>query len=474
VTDIHELSALQLWQELQRSRLSPTEVVDHYLRRIDRLNPELGAFVRVDHEAARQRAARLDEVPRTAALWGLPFAEKDLWRRAGTHTGFGSRLMVDFVAETTDEIVQTLDTAGAVSLGATNVPEFGFPSYTESLVAPPARNPWNTTLGAGGSSGGAAVAVATGLLPFAPGSDGGGSVRIPAAACGLVGVKPSRGLVPGASGVASLAGLVVDGPLARTVADAALLLDGMIARTPRGTIDHHYALRAPDENDPFLGDAVRGEGRFQLAVTTSSAWDDLMEIALDPAARVALDEAVVALEELGHGIEELQIDPDPLYSPSFRTVWKAGASRLPVDDATEVLLEPLTRWLVDAGRAIGARELGEALENLSNYERNLIAKLGSYDAVLTPALALTPRPIGWHDAGDPERNFVQQCQYTPFTSMVNVSGLPAIVLPVHQTDGGLPMGVQLIGRPGGERTLFALGAQLERKFRWYSRHPASW
>ena len=221
-------------------------------------------------------------VPRTAPLWGLPFGDKDLWLRAGVPAGFGSRLMAGFVPDTSDEIVETLDAAGGVSLGKTNAPEFGLPAYTESLAAPPARNPWSTDLGAGGSSGGAAVAVSAGLLPFAPGSDGGGSVRIPAAACGLVGLKPTRGLVPAGSGIDSLAGLVVDGPLARTVADAALLLDGMIARV-HGAIDHHYTLRAPDDDDgPLLGAAIRGEGRFQLGVMTTSAWDDAYEITLAP------------------------------------------------------------------------------------------------------------------------------------------------------------------------------------------------
>src|ERR1700712_4424138 len=245
MAELHELTALALWQELQSGRVSPRELTEHYLDRIELLNPQLGAFVTVTREAALERADRVrDEVPHTAPLWGLPSGDKDLWQRAGVRTGFGSRLFAEFVPDTSDEIVQTMDAAGTISLGKTNAPEFGLPAYTESLAEPPARNPWNPELGAGGSSGGAAVAVASGMLPFAPGSDGGGSIRIPAAACGLGGLKPSRGLVPAGSGIASLAGLVVDGPLARTTADAALLLDGMIAKR-NGQIDHHYTLRAP-------------------------------------------------------------------------------------------------------------------------------------------------------------------------------------------------------------------------------------
>ncbi|MFP3464527.1 amidase [Leifsonia sp. SIMBA_070] len=475
MADLHELTALELWQELQSGRVSPRELAEHYLERIERLNPQLGAFVTVTRDEALRRADDVAaSVPRTAPLWGLPSGDKDLWMRAGVPTGFGSRSMTGFVPETSDEIVETLDAAGAVSLGKTNAPEFGLPAYTESLAAPPARNPWNPELGAGGSSGGAAVAVASGMLPFAPGSDGGGSVRIPAAACGLVGLKPTRGLVPAGSGIPSLAGLVVDGPLARTVADAALLLDGMIAKR-NGRIDHHYTLRAPyDDDGPFLGTAVRGEGRFQLGVMTTSAWDGAYDIALAPEATEALAVAVDALAALGHGMEETALEPDDTYAPAFRTIWQAGAARLPVEGERLGLLEPLTAWLVGRGRSLSARELSEALSALTAYERSFIQQLSSFDAVLTPAMALTPRPVGWYDQEDGERNFAQQVQYTPFTSMLNVTGLPAIVLPVLQTQDGLPMGVQLIGRPGGERTLLSLAAQLERRFRWQDRRPPVW
>ncbi len=475
MAELHDLTALDQWQALQRGEFSPLELTDHYLARIEQLNPELGAFVTVTADAARARARNLhDSGPRTGVLWGLPFGDKDLEMRAGVPTGFGSRLFADFVPPISDEIVAVLDAAGGVSLGKTATPEFGLPSYTESLAAPPARNPWNLTLGSGGSSGGAAVAVASGMLPFAPGSDGGGSVRIPAAACGLVGLKPSRGRVPSGSALDSLAGLSVPGPLARTVADAALLFDAMIA--PSGLpADHHFAVRAPHSDGPFLAAAVRGEGRFQLGVMTTSAWDDAYDIVVSPEAHAALDAAVAAFATMGHGIEQTALEPDSSYAPAFRTIWQAGAAGIPAETPEqEQLLEPLTRWLMRRGRELSARTLAGALTTLAAYERSLIRQLSRFDAVLTPALALTPRPLGWYDTEDGERNFEQQVQYTPFTSMLNVSGLPAIALPISETAEGLPMGVQIIGRPGGEATLLALGAQLERRVHWERRHPSMW
>jgi amidase len=471
VFELHHLSAQEQWDWLHRGEITPTEIVTHYLQRIERLNGELGAFTTVTADAARERAASLGALgPTTGALWGIPLGDKDLWRRKGVRTTFGSRLFENYVPDRSDELVEVLDAAGAISLGKTNAPEFGMPSYTESLVAPPARNPWDPALHAGGSSGGAAVAVSAGLLPVAPGSDGGGSIRIPAAATGLVGVKPSRGLVPSGSGLTTLGGLVTSGPLARGVADAAMLLDAMIAGSP-----YRFSVRSPSWADgPLLGVATRGEGRFQLGVMTTSPWDDAYEITVSPEATAALEFAIAELSALGHGIEQFALEPDTSYAPAFRTLWKAGASDIRAEGNDLQFLEPLTRWLVESGRELSARQLAEALSTLTTFERSILRQFETFDAVLTPALAMTPRPIGWYSVDDPELNFAQQVQYTPFTSFANVTGLPAITLPVYQTAGGIPMGVQLVGRPGGEATLFSIGAQLERRIGWQRRHPPSW
>ena len=460
--ELHDLTALEQRDGLRSGAISPLELVDHYLARIERLDPVLGAFVTVTPEAARDAAVHL---PASGPLRGMPHADKDLVARAGVATRYGSRAFADNVPESSDELALLLDDAGAISLGKTNTPEFGLTAYTESLVAPPARDPWATDLGAGGSSGGAAVAVASGMLPFAVGSDGGGSIRIPAASVGIVGLKPSRGRLPVGSGIDAFAGLAVTGPLARTVADAALLLDALVEGRP-----YPFAVRAPGAG-PFLPSAVNPEGRYRVGVTLVSPWDDAEDISLDPDARAAVEQALRALGSLGHEVDELDWRPRG-YAELFTTLWRGSAARIRVEEERLHLVEPITAWLIRSGRALGARELAEALAAASLFERETIAAFAPYDAVLTPVLAQSPRPIGWFDADDAERNFAQQVRYAPYTSFVNVAGLPAIAVPVALGADGHPVSVQLVGRPGGEHALLALAAQLELP--WPSRTPPGW
>jgi amidase len=249
-----------------------------------------------------------------------------------------------------------------------------------------------------------------------------------------------------------------------------MLLDALIDGGP-----YPFTVRAPRwDGGALLNAAVRGEGRFQLGVMTTSPWDDAYDIAIDPEASAALETAMRELDAIGHGLEHTALEPDDSYGPNFRTIWQASAAGIPAEGDQLDLLEPLTKWLVLRGRAISARELMTALTALTAFERSIIRQFSRFDAVLTPALALTPRPVGWYDSENAERNFEQQVQYTPFTSFANVTGLPAITLPVHQTENGIPMGVQLIGRPGGEHVLLAIGAQLERRLNWERRHPPQW
>lgn len=454
----HELSAVALAQALAGGELDPVEVATHFLDRIDRLDPQLGAFVDVTRDAALLRARELATMRPTGTLWGMPLADKDLVARAGVPTRYGSLARMHNVPAASDELASALDDAGSVSLGKTATPEFGLTGYTETAFTPPTRDPWNTAHGAGGSSGGAAAAVAAGLLPMTTGSDGGGSIRIPAATVGIVGLKPSRGRMPIGSGVDSFAGLAVSGPLARTVGDVAYLYEAMRTLRP-----FPFALTAPD--------SPPRTGALRIGVTTASPWDDDEDINLDEDARAAVD---IAAGMLGtaHGVDQLRWQPRG-YASLFRTIWRASAARLPLSDADLELVEPITAWLVSEGRGMNARALLTALADAATFERATIEAFSAFDAVLTPALAQSPRPVGWYDRTDTERGFVQQVQYAPYSSFVNVAGLPAIVVPVAMSASGHPVSVQLIGRPGGEATIIELAATLEAS-RGELAHPPLW
>jgi amidase len=479
VFELHHLAAQELWDWIRRGEVTAREATDHYADRIARLDPGLGAFVTITAEAARDRADHLSElVPTSRPLWGLPSADKDLYDRAGVPTRNGSTALPTRPAAADHPLLAALDAAGAVSLGKTASPEFGMSSSSETRFGT-TRNPYDTTRAPGGSSSGAAVAVAAGLLPAAVGSDGGGSVRIPAAATGLVGLKPSRGRVPSMPGRSGVGGLSVAGPITRNVADAGMLLDALVA--PTGSAEPSpYALMTPDVGEgPFTAAAVRGEGRFVVGLLDGSPWDDTVDVVVDPAARAAVETAVRVLGEVGHGVEEVAMPCTP-YADAFRVAWESSAARLPTVPGIDLsALTPLVSWLVARGQALTGTQVLDAMTALDTFSAALIGTFGRFDAVLTPTLALTPRTLGWY-GDDPEEDFRRQCAYSPWTSMANVAGLPAITLPVGATDdghpdgAGLPMGVQLIGRPGGERVLLAIGAQLERRLRWQRRHPPMW
>lgn len=454
--ELHDLTALDQLAALRDGEISPLELAAHYLTRIARLDGRMGAFAEVTADAALTRAEHLARSQPDGALWGLPFADKDLVPRAGVPTRFGSRLHRDFVPEATGDAAAVLDEAGGVSLGKTSTPEFGLTGYTETQIGPPARDPWNLDNGAGGSSGGAAAAVAAGLLPLAPASDGGGSIRIPAATVGVVGIKPSRGRVPFASGLDSPGGLPVAGPIARTVADAALLLDVQVAGRP-----HPYATQAPG-GGPFVEAAQHPTAFARIGVTTVSPWDDADDIRLDPDAARAVDVAAALLADAGHGVDPLDWRPRG-YAELFTTIWRMSAARMTLTDADLELVEPITAWLVREGRTLSGAQVLEALAAASAFERDTITAFAPFDAVLTPALALPPQPVGWFDRADAARSFSQQVRYAPYSSFVNVAGLPALVLPVTVDASGHPVSVQLIGRPGGEAAIIALAAGLEER-----------
>lgn len=464
MTRPHDLSLVAQVAALRDGSLDPRDLAAHYLGRITRF-ADLGAFAEVTPDAALRWA---EDLPRPArgSLWGVPLADKDLVARAGVPTRYGSRSRAHLVPTVSDPLATALDAAGAVNVGKTSTSEFGLTGFTEPLIHAPARDPWRLSAGAGGSSGGAAVAVAAGLLPAAVGSDGGGSIRIPSATVGVVGLKPSRGRLPIGSGFDSPDGLSVTGPIARSVEDAALLLDALVGLAPFA-----YATAAPGSG-PFVDAARRAHGILRVGVTTVSPWDDDEHIVLDPDARAAFETAGGWLSDAGHDVTDAAWHPFG-YASLFHVLWRASAARIPLSDDDMTLVEPLTAWLVAEGRRLSALDLLGGLSSARAFERRTIADFAAFDAVLTPALAQRPQPVGAYAGHSPERTFAMQVEYAPYSSFVNVAGLPALTLPVTTDATGHPVSVQLVGRPGGEAALLALAAQLEQH-RGPLPHPPVW
>ncbi len=464
MTRLHDLSLAAQVDALRRGELAPADLTAHYLDRAERFD-DLGAFAEVSPDAARQRISELPPSPR-GALWGVPLADKDLVARAGVPTRYGSRSRADHVPTASDPLAAALDAAGAVNIGKTSTSEFGLTGFTEPLIHAPARDPWRLSAGAGGSSGGAAVAVAAGLLPAAVGSDGGGSIRIPSATVGVLGLKPSRGRLPLGSGFDSPDGLSVTGPIARSAEDAGLLLDALIDLAP-----FSYATTAPG-GGPFVDAARREPRELRIGVTTVSPWDDDEDIALDPDARGAVEVTSAWLSDAGHAVTDADWHPWG-YAELFHVLWRASAARVPLTDDDMDLVEPLTAWLVREGRRLSALDLLNGLAAARAFERRTIADFSAFDAVLTPALAQPPQPVGSYAGHSPQRTFAMQVEYAPYSSFVNVAGLPALTMPVTADAEGHPVSAQLVGRPGGEAVLLSLASQLEAR-RGPLPHPPAW
>ena len=472
---LHDLTALEQGAAVRAREVSPRGLVEHYLSRIEKLSDSVGAFVTVTADDARECAASLEKRLASTgpdgglpALFGVPTAIKDLNMTAGVRTTFGSAATADFVPDVSDEVVLRIEAAGMVSLGKTSTPEFGSPCYTEPDVAPPARTPYDLERMAGGSSGGAGAAVAAGLLPVAQGSDGGGSIRIPASCCGLFGLKPTRGRISAGPVYGDPVGLGTSGPLARTVRDAAALLDVMAGPAVG---DPYWAPPLPD-GQTFLDACSHDPGRLRIArfATPVVAATDI-----DPECLRAYEDATRLLEELGHDVEEIDVPLPADAVPTFETCWSVLTTLTPVPDGNEHLLRPLTRWLRERGEAVSGPGFGLAVGELRRVAAVALQKLAPYDAVLTPTLAQPPLRVGEiRDDADPARDFENQKAFTPYTSAWNVTGMPAASLPLHVTPDGLPVGVMLAARPAQEQLLLSLCAQVEATAPWHDRRPACW
>ncbi len=392
----------------------------------------------------------------------MPILVKDLTETAGVRTTFSSRAFADYVPKADAAVVRRMKEAGFVVLGKSNTPEFGITAVTESDLNGACRNPWDLERTPGGSSGGAAAAVAAGVLALAHGSDGGGSIRIPAACCGLFGLKPSRGRVSPAPFVSGSLEFSQNGPISVTVRDAAAFLD-VIAGYEWG--DAHIL---PPPERPFLDEVGRDPGRLRIAFTDVPP----IPYPIDPTAVTVARAAADALATLGHDVVE-QTPPwrDENLLRSFGVLWQTSPALFPVRDRS--LLMPLNRALAESADRTSSVALAAATVALQRAARQVVAFWQDVDVVLTPALAKPPVPIGWiFEPDDPWEQFARGGEFTPFTPLVNVTGQPAACVPFDVVDG-LPVGIQLIGPPVGEALLLRLAAQLEQAHPWAGRLPAS-
>lgn len=449
------LPALEQARLVREGEVSSVELVRDCLERIERIDPQVNAFVTVCAEQALDDARS----PRPGLFSGVPLPIKDLTETAGIRTTFSCRAFENHVPKHDVEVVRRLRAAGFVLIGKTNTPEFGTMAVTESELNGVCRNPWDLSRTPGGSSGGAAAAVAAGLAPIAHGSDGGGSIRIPAACCGLFGLKPTRGRVsPAPYGDAY--GFSSPGPIARTVADAAAFLDAIAGPVPG---DPHAA---PPPERPFAEEVSAPPGRLRIAV----ALEPSHPVPVDPACAAATQEAAALLEELGHQVEAVTPPQTAETLELFAVVWQTIPTLYPVEDPS--LMEPANAAFAERARATSSVDYLKAFARLQLHGRAFAAVCAQYDAVLTPTLARPPVPVGWvRESPDPWEQYARAAEFTPFTPAVNVAGLPAVSVPFAWTDDGLPLGVQLIGQAGGEGLLLRLSAQLEEARPWIDRRP---
>ncbi len=449
------LSALEQAQLVREGAVSSLELVETYLRRIERLDPTLNAYVTVCSEEALAAA----RAPRPGPFSGVPLPIKDLTETAGIRTTHSSRAFADYVPERDVELVRRVRDAGFVVLGKTNTPEFGTTAVTESVLNGICRNPWDPERTPGGSSGGAAAAVAGGLAPLAHGSDGGGSIRIPASCCGLFGLKPSRGRISTAP-FGDVYGLSTNGSLARTVADAAAFLDVVAGPEPG---DPYVA---PPPERPFAEEVGAPPGRLRVALVLEPPHPSPVDAGCLEAAR----DAATLLAELGHEVEEVAPTwrSDELID-LFAVLWQTIPSLYPGEPA---LFEPLNQAFVERASATSSADYVRTFARLQLYGRAFAAFCATVDLVLTPTLALPPVQVGWvMEPGDPWEQFARAAAFTPFTAAVNVAGLPAMSVPLHWDEDGVPIGVQLIGPPAGEALLLRVAAQLEEARPWAARRP---
>lgn len=454
-----QASAVEVARRVRSGEWSAVEVARAALAAAEASEPLLAAFASLTPERALAQAAAVDAArgrgEELGPLAGVPCPIKDLTEVEGLPFEAGSEALAGNVAVRTDPVAARLVAAGALVIGKTTTPEFGFPCYTEPAGRQPTVTPWDLRRGAGGSSGGAAAAVGAGVVPLAHASDGGGSIRIPAASCGIVGHKPSRGLVTAMPMRVQGAGLACDGVVSRTVADIALGLD-VLAPALRG------ALGAAAGREP---------GRLRIGVTTVPVISDTA--AVHPVCADAAATVAGWLADLGHTVVEAPRAFPAERWAAFDAVWTTGAASIPLPGPVEDLLTPMTAWLRARGRQVSGVDYARALAAIQLLEWEVAENWAGLDVVLTPTLAQPPAFVGGlRNDSDPAADFAAQIDYTPWTSVANLTGRPSISLPLvrAEVDGvELPIGVMLTGVLGRDDVLLSLAAQLEASHPWPAR-----
>jgi amidase len=462
--DLAFTSATDQARLVRDREVAARELVDLYLDRIDRIDPAIGSYVEVVADRARSEAAAADG--RTVSgsplgpLHGVPVSIKDLNFLEGVRTTLGTRGFADHVAGYTDASVARLVAAGAIALGKTNVPEFGSIGHTDTPLLGRCATPWDPERNAGGSSGGAGAALAAGLCALAHGSDGAGSIRIPAAVNGVVGLKAARDRIShGPMFGESAFGLSTTGALTRTVADSALALD-ILAGYELGDPG-----MAPPPARPWSDEVGADPGTLRVGVTRQTPFSP---DGLHPSSSAGLDVTVELLERLGHRVEEVELAIPAELPDRLLTVWSAGVAAQPFDDAT---YEPINRWLAQVGAERSAGRYAAAQYQLQLMARRVIAATSHLDVLLLPTLTSPSRPNGHFEGWEGPDIFADQTAFVGLTPVANLTGQPAISLPLHHDAEAGPVGMQFVGRPWDEATLIALGAQLEDAAPWTDRRP---
>ena len=467
------VDALDTARLLRRGEVSALEVVDAAIARIEAVNPVLNAVVWARYDKARDEARALGRSPLPASpLAGVPFLLKDLGATlAGTRQTQGSRALRDHVSSMDTVLAERQRAAGLIVLGKTSTPEFGNHSTSEPVLFGPARNPWDLDRTTGGSSGGSAAAVASGMVPAAHGNDGAGSLRIPASCCGVVGLKPTRGRNSWAPLGDVMGGLAVEHALTRSVRDSAAILDATSGRVPGDPYS------PPPPSRPFLAEVGANPGRLRIA------WSARPPVAadVDPECAQAARDTAELLASLGHEVEEAapEFDGETLIEP-FARIWAISnlhgfreitrmLGRPPEQDELEI-----TTWeLIEYARRFGAADLLDAFDDLARATRAIAPFFERYAAWVTPSLAQLPKPLGILNAsqGGAVEWWRFDSEFNPWNPIANMTGQPAVSLPLAWSGNGLPIGTLLFGRYGDEATLFRLAGQLEAARPWAGRVP---